>query len=180
MTNVAFRALAESDLGRLATWIGREHVQRWWPDPFTVEAVRADYLPGICGEEPTDVFVIVADGADIGIIQRYRVVDYPDWQAAMAPSELDVERASSIDYLIGEAAQIGRGIGSAAIEAFSALLFRDDPEITSIVVTPQLANRASCRALEKAGYRLVWTGMLDSEDPADVGTAAMYVLERPA
>jgi aminoglycoside 6'-N-acetyltransferase len=178
MTEVAFRALAETDLEQLATWIGREHVQRWWPDPFTLEAVHADYLPGIRGEEPTDVFVIVADGADIGIIQRYRVVDYPDWEAAMRPSALDFEHASSIDYLIGEAGQVGRGIGSAAIGSFSAMLFRDDPEITSIAVTPQLANRASCRALEKAGYRLVWTGMLDSDDPADVDTAAMYVLER--
>jgi hypothetical protein len=33
--------------------------------------------------------------------------------------------------------------------------------------------------LEKSGYRLVWTGMLDSDDPSDSGTAAMYVLDRP-
>jgi aminoglycoside 6'-N-acetyltransferase len=176
---VAFRPLADTDLARLAGWIGREHVQRWWPDPFTIEAVEADYLPAIRGEEPTEVFVIVWDGRDIGIIQRYRVADYPEWDAAMAPSERAFDRSAAIDYLIGEAHLVGRGIGTRAIEAFSAAVFRDDPATTSIVVTPQLANRASCRALEKAGYRLVWTGMLDSDDPADAGTAAMYVLDRP-
>jgi RimJ/RimL family protein N-acetyltransferase len=52
--------------------------------------------------------------------------------------------------------------------------------VTSIVVTPQEANRASCRVLEKSGYRLVWTGMLDSDHPSDAGTAAMYLLDRPS
>lgn len=44
-----------------------------------------------------------------------------------------------------------------------------------IVVTPQQANRASCRVLEKAGYKLKWAGLLDADDPADAATAVLYV-----
>ena len=79
----------------------------------------------------------------------------------------------------GRADLIGRGIGSAVISAFSEALFEAFPDVTDIVVTPQAANAASCRILEKAGYERRWTGLLDSDDPGDAGPAAMYVLARP-
>jgi RimJ/RimL family protein N-acetyltransferase len=65
-----------------------------------------------------------------------------------------------------------------AVGRFSLLVFDAYPEVEQIVVTPQAANRASWGVLEKVGYRRVWTGMLDSDDPADAGPAAMYVLDR--
>lgn len=46
------------------------------------------------------------------------------------------------------------------------------------MAAPQTANRASCRVLEKAGYELEWTGLLQSDDPSDAGPAALYVRQR--
>ena len=57
-------------------------------------------------------------------------------------------------------------------------VFNGYPDVETIVVTPNRRNHASCRALEKAGYSLVWIGHLDSDDPADAGDVAIYVNQR--
>lgn len=178
MTIVTFRPLAEADLPQVARWLGSAHVQEWWRDSSDLATVRQKYLPRIHGNEPTEVFVIVNDETDIGIIQRYRLGNYPEWQSTVAASGLTFSNPAGIDYLIGEAEHIGRGTGSRAIGRFTETLFADYPDVDMIVVTPQQANRASCRVLEKAGYKLEWAGLLDSDDPADVDTAALYVRHR--
>jgi aminoglycoside 6'-N-acetyltransferase len=177
---VTFRPLAEADLPQLARWLGTAHVQRWWRDEHDLETIRQKYLPRIHARDPTEVFVIVDDAQDVGIIQRYRLAAHPEWRSTVAGSGLAFANAAGIDYLIGVAERVGRGTGSRAIERFTEMLFVDYPEIDQIVVTPQEANRASCRVLEKAGYELKWTGLLDSGDPADAGKAALYVRHRGA
>lgn len=177
---LTFRVLTELDLPLLGSWLGQDHVQKWWREPSEPEQVRERYLPSIVGEDPTEIYVIVCDGNDVGLIQRYRVRDYPEWPRMIIRSGLTFPDAVGIDYFIGKRELLGRGIGAAVIRTFAALVFAHLSDVDSIVVTPQAENRASCRVLEKAGFELVWTGMLDSDDPADAGVAAMYVLRRNA
>src|SRR5262245_8576335 len=73
------RPLAADDLPLLHGWLGREHVRRWWGDRGTLDETVAEYLPAIDGDDPTDLFAIVADGHDVGLVQTYLVADYPDW-----------------------------------------------------------------------------------------------------
>ena len=42
---------------------------------------------------------------------------------------------------------------TAAIQALTGRVFADHQDVDSVAVTPQAANAASCRALEKAGLR---------------------------
>lgn len=175
---IEFRPLGETDLPGLAGWLNEDHVREWWRDGSDLEQLRTKYLPRIHREEPTEVFVITDDQDDIGIIQRYRLADYPDWDGTVAGTGLAFADAAGIDYLIGDVSRTGGGLGTRAIEKFTAQLLSDWPDIGQVVVTPQQANRASCRALEKAGYTLRWTGRLDSDDPADAGTTALYVRNR--
>ena len=35
-------------------------------------------------------------------------------------------------------------------------------------------NTASARVLEKAGFTLLWAGLVDSDDPEDVGPSRVY------
>ena len=179
MSNVLFRPMLEEDLPLLADWLREEHLQRWWKDPTAPDNVEAHYVPRIRGDDPTEMFVIVWKGRDVGMIQRYRIDDEPEWQQSLAPSGLTFGIAAGIDYAIGVPELVGKGIGTAVIDAFSAGVFDRYPDVDSIVVTPQAANRASCRVLEKAGYELAWTGILDSDDPSDAGPAALYILHRP-
>lgn len=148
---MTFRPLAEADLPQLARWLGAAHVHQWWRDRSDLATVRQRYLPRIYENEPTEVFVIVNNDEDIGIIQRYRLGTHPEWLSTVAVSGLTYSNPAGIDYLIGVAEQVGRGTGSQAIGCFTEMLFADYPDIDMIVVTPQLADRASCRVLEKAG-----------------------------
>jgi aminoglycoside 6'-N-acetyltransferase len=173
-----FRPMREEDLPLVASWLAEEHVQRWWRNPSAPSLVEQKYLPRIRGVEPTEMFVILDADEPIGLIQRSLVRDHPDRVRSLAPSGQVFEEVAGIDYAIGRADLIGRGIGSAVVAAFSEALFEAFPDVTDIVVTPQAANAASCRVLEKAGYERRWTGMLDSDDPGDEGPAALYVLAR--
>ncbi|MEX2293477.1 MAG: GNAT family N-acetyltransferase [Acidimicrobiales bacterium] len=175
---LSFRPLAEEDLAQLARWLAEPHVREWWHDPSDLDAVRDKYLPCIRAEEPTEVFVIVLEGGDLGIMERYRLSTHPDWAHTIAATGHSYANAAGIDYFIGVRDAIGRGTGTQAVEDFTRLLFADYPDIEQVVVTPQLGNRASCRALEKSGYELMWTGRLESDDPSDAGTAALYVQRR--
>jgi aminoglycoside 6'-N-acetyltransferase len=125
-------------------------------------------------QRPDPGVVIELAGQPVGIIQCYLRADYADWDRAVG-----VPAAAGIDYLIGEAAHCGRGVGSAAIACLVPRVFGLCPEIDAIVAVPQAANYASRRALEKAGFSLVGERTLDSDDPSDAGPSAVYALNRP-
>ena len=115
------------------------------------------------GDEPTEVFVIVHNAEDVGIVQRYRLGAYPASESTDARSGPTFSKAAGISYLIGIAEQIGRGTGSRAIERFTEMLFDDDLDGDEIVVTPQEVSRGSCQVLEKAGDEPKRVGPLDSD-----------------
>jgi aminoglycoside 6'-N-acetyltransferase len=85
-----------------------------------------------------------------------------------------VETAIGIDYLIGEAALTGRGLGTAAIITFTRLALGRYPTANLMAVAVAQGNIASWRALEKAGYHRCWQGELVSDDPSDEGPMYLY------
>jgi aminoglycoside 6'-N-acetyltransferase len=175
-----FRRLARSDFGDLATWLAEPEVRRWWRDDPGPEGLEAMYGPSIDGGDPTEVFVIEVDGEPSGIVQRYRIADYADWDATIlhAVPVLAGTPTAGIDYLLGRPQVRHRGIGTKVIEVFTATLFEDLRDVAAVVVTVQQANRPSWRALERAGYRRVWAGELASEDPSDDGPEYILVRHR--
>ena len=64
--SVALRPMSRDDFPALATWLRAPHVEVWWPwvhgDTGASEAVEAEYGPCIDGDDPTELFVIEADG----------------------------------------------------------------------------------------------------------------------
>jgi aminoglycoside 6'-N-acetyltransferase len=173
--SIVFRAVTPSDLPDLSRWLAEPHVERWWREPSELSAVAAKYLPCIDGRDPTEIFVIEVDGTPAGFIQRYLVADNPDWAGVLrGTGTAGWEAAFGIDYLIGDPALIGRGIGSAAIREFTAASFARYPETSSAVADVQQANVASWRALERAGFTRFWAGELVSDDPSDAGPSYLY------
>lgn len=172
--------MVEGDLPIVAAWLREAHVQAWWRDPSAPDHVEQKYLPRIRGEEPTEMFIIIWHAQPVGLIQRYLLRDHPEWRRTLMATGQPFSEAAGIDYAIGEPDLVGRGVGTHVIAEFSREVFLAYPDVDQIVVTPQAANRPSCRVLEKAGYDLIWTGMLDSTDPGDSGPAALYVLQRQA
>jgi RimJ/RimL family protein N-acetyltransferase/aminoglycoside phosphotransferase (APT) family kinase protein len=171
MSTISFRPLESGDFARLARWQSSPHVARWWRDPADLASIAAEYGPVVDGCDPTEVFVIHHRGQPMGIIQRYRVNDYPAWGKA-----LDLEGAIGIDYYLGDERVTGRGLGSQVIGAFARDTLSTHRDVGVIVAAPQQENVASWRALEKAGFERLWSGQLDSDDPSDAGPAYVYVL----
>ncbi|MFF1485267.1 GNAT family N-acetyltransferase [Streptomyces sp. NPDC058319] len=129
---VEFTALGHADLPLLHRWLSAPHVRTWWRDTLSLEEVQRKYGPRIDGTGPIHCFVIEVEGDPIGMIQGYRHADLPDGDRV---GDIGVPAAAGIDYLIGDAARCGRGIGSRVIPAFSALLFRLHPDVSAIVAT---------------------------------------------
>ncbi len=174
-SSITVRSLTRDDFSLLHRWLNTPHVQTWWRgEPATPETIERKYGPRVDGLDTTRVFIIQVAGHPVGIIQCYRHADRPGWDRVVG-----IHAAAGIDYLIGEADQLGRGVGSTAIAFFAQHVFALYPEVDTVVAAPQADNHASCRALEKAGFALHSERRLDSDDPSDSGPSAVYTLGRP-
>jgi len=119
MEEIAFRRVTRDDFLLIGRWLAEPHVARWWNHEFTPEAVERDFGASVDGAEPSEDHLVLLDGFPIGLVQYSRYEDYPEYLAELAPY-LDVPAtAVSIDYLIGDPRQIGRGLGSRLIAAFA-------------------------------------------------------------
>jgi RimJ/RimL family protein N-acetyltransferase len=167
---VDFRPLRESDLPLVHDWLGREHVSRWWGGRGALEDTVAHYRPSLDGRDPTDLYAIVLDGRDVGMIQAYLVEDDPDF-AELAGVEPGV---AGIDVFLGEAELLGRGIGTRVIDAFVRDVVLARPGTHACVADPDLENVASLRAFEKAGFRRAG----EFVDPGDGKLHALVRRER--
>ena len=123
--------------------------------------VEADFGPAMDGTDPTEVFVIEEDGRGIGIIQRYRFDDDPEWDRVMAVGARP-RPAMGLDYLIGVEERTGKGLGAPIIAEFVDDRLDRFPDIRAVVVDVDQANRRSWRILEKAGFRRDWSGTIES------------------
>ncbi len=172
-----FRPLERDDFWLLSEWLARPHVERWWREGYDPAAVERRYGPSVDGLDATEVFIVEHDGAPVGMVQRYRLDEEPEWRRVLEVAGTPGD-AACIDYLIGEAELTGRGLGTELIARFSEDTLRRYPDVPAIVVSVQQDNRRSWRALEKAGFSRCWGGTLDSDDPSDEGPAYVYVLSR--
>jgi aminoglycoside 6'-N-acetyltransferase len=173
-----FLPLRREDFPLLSEWFAREHVSRFWGEPSDLSSIEAQYGPSVDCRDPTELFIVHLGGEPIGMIQRYRIDDNPEWKRSLAAAGIP-EASAGIDYLIGEEQLTGRGIGPEMISSFVHDTWARYPEVQAIAVALQQRNRRSWRALEKAGFRRTWAGTLESDDPSDEGPSYVYVLPRP-
>ena len=173
--DVTFRRLVDGDLPMLHRWLNEPGVVRWWEgDDVSWDAVQRDY--GSASTDPTDHWIAALDGRDVGWIQCYAIADYPDEDEVKQWRALGVDAtAAGIDYLIGEPQQRRQGLGTAMIRAFVAdVVFGRHPAWTQVCASPQAANVASWRALQKAGF----THLGDFHDP-QLGACRLMSASRP-
>lgn len=176
---ITFRHLGPSDLAMLRGWLAEPHVRRWWNHETSEAAVARDFGPVMRGAEPAEDLVVRVGGTPVGLLQRCRWHDYPDEVAELAPLLELPPGAVTIDYLIGRPEHTGRGLGPRIIAAAAEAVWARYPDAPAIVVPVVAANRASWRALEKAGFRRVASGPLRPDNPVDLPLAHVHRLDRP-
>ena len=173
-----FRPIERSDFAMLSRWLQQPHVARWWADDSSLEGIEADYGPNVDGAEPSEVFIVECEGRAIGLAQRYFVHSYPQYVQELERLLPVPAGTCSIDYLVGEAADTRRGLGTELIREFSAKLFRDWQEASCILVPVHAENVASHRVLERNGYVRITHGELTPDNPADSSEHYVYLSSR--
>ncbi|MEU0150214.1 GNAT family N-acetyltransferase [Streptomyces sp. NPDC006288] len=177
---ITWRRLAEHDFPLLISWLEQPHVARWWNHETSIEAVSRDFGPAVRGEEPSDELLAHLDGSPFGLVQRCRLSDYPDYMAELATLVEVPPGAMTLDYLVGEPRMTGRGLGTRMIRSAVQAIWNDRPGAPCVLVPVSTANRASWRALEKAGLRRVAGGDLEPDNPVDDRAHHLYRIDRPA
>jgi aminoglycoside 6'-N-acetyltransferase len=176
---ITFRRLTRDDFPLLGRWLAEPHVARWWnhePDPAALERDFGDAIDGV---EPSEDLVVLLDDEPVGLVQYSRFADYPGEEEEMAAVYPVPPGATTIDYLIGDPAATGRGLGRRIIGALVARVWAGHPDVTCIVVPVASANEASWRALLGAGFRRVGRGRLTPDNPADDGWHEVLRIDRP-
>jgi RimJ/RimL family protein N-acetyltransferase len=166
-----FRPMVADDLPLLHEWIQRPHVRRWWREQRTLEQVVEHYLPAIEGRDPTDHYLVLLDDRPVGMLQTYLVVDYPEYAKLVG---VDDSATAGVDILISEEELTGQGLGTEVLRRFVNDVVFARPETTWCVADPDVENRASIRAFEKAGFYVERTFV----DPEDGQTHALVRLDR--
>jgi aminoglycoside 6'-N-acetyltransferase len=180
MTDVAaisFEPLSRSHLPVLQRWLAEPHVARWWNHDPSAAAVERDF--GFSFDQGDDMVVLV-DGTPVGLIQLSLFSDHPDYAAELDPIYPVGAGTATIDYFIGDAGRVGRGLGSAMITAFVDRLWSERTDITELVVPVNDANEGSWRALLNAGFRRVAEGEMEPDNPVDGRGHIVLRRDRPA
>jgi aminoglycoside 6'-N-acetyltransferase len=175
----SFRRVVPGDFPLLARWLSHPHVARWWNHEWSADAVERDFGPSARGEEPNEDWLASLAGRPVGLLQRCWWTDYPEYLAEMAPVYAVPPGAVSLDYLIGEPGDVGHGLGTSMIAAFTARTWAELPGSSCVVVPVVAANPASWRALEKAGFVPVAEGDLEPDNPIDDPRHRVLRLDRP-
>lgn len=176
---IAFRRVERSDFPLLTRWLAEPHVARWWNHEWSPEAIERGFGQSVDGLEPGEDWLALLDDTPLGMIQYCRFADYPEYLEELSAVMEVPEGAESIDYMIGDPALTGRGLGPAMIRAFVARIWDADPTATCVVVPVAAANRGSWRALELAGFARVARGPLEPDNPVDDPLHEVLQLDRP-
>ncbi|WP_310964600.1 GNAT family N-acetyltransferase [Nocardioides terrisoli] len=160
----AVRPMTEGDLPSLVRWVNAAHVARWWDDDRSPDEVAAHYGPALSGQDPTRLWIWEVNGRSVGFAQDYRIADYPDYGLVCGRPD-----AIGFDYLIGEPAYAGRGLGTSLLW----VLLRDIvtpaySDAGELFAAPDHRNHRSLRVLRKVGATEgVWFD--EPHDPARPG-----------
>jgi aminoglycoside 6'-N-acetyltransferase len=176
---ITFRRLTEADFPVLRGWLAQPHVARWWNHDSSPEGVARDFGPVARGEEPSEDLLALLDDRPLGLVQRSRLADYPEYLAEFAAIVDVPDGAVTVDYLIGDPARIGQGLGTAMIHAAVARTWADHPAAPCVLVAVVAANVGSWRALEKAGFTRVGEGPMEPDNPVDDDLHHVYRMDRP-
>jgi len=177
---MTWRHVTPDDFPLLARWLAEPRVARWWNHETSAEAVERDFGPTVRREEPNEDLLAVLDGEPLGLVQRSFLHDYAEYLNELTPLTAVPPRAMTIDYLIGDAANLGCGLGTRMIGSALERLWVDHQDAECVIVAVHADNIGSWRALEKAGLARVASGELDPDNPIDDRRHHVYRVDRPA
>lgn len=167
---LAIRPFTAGDLPQFEQWVNQPHVSRWWEET-TPEQIEEHYGPALRGEDATRLWVFEVNGRSLGFAQDYRIADHPEYALLCGRPD-----AIGFDYLIGDAAFVGRGLGTSLLWVFLRDIVWPAYDAGEFFAAPDHRNVASRRVLAKLGFT---EGLWFDEPQADgrVDTVVGYSLD---
>lgn len=150
---IAFSPVTLADLPMLGEWMARPHWRDWWGDPEVELGYVRDMVEG--RDKTCRPFVFVVAGEPAGYIQVWQVGPHqiPEW-ADDNPWLMELPAdAVGVDLSLADGARLSRGVGSAVLRRFVAMLQAEGRQ--TIVIDPDPTNARAVAAYAKAGFRPV-------------------------
>ena len=151
--DIVFRPVTPADLPMLDEWMTRPHWREWWGDPETELAHVRDMVEG--RDATCRPFIFSLGGVPAGYVQAWEIglhqsadwiADHP-WLAELPPV------AVGVDLSLADGSRLSRGIGSAVLRGFVAMLQAEGRH--TVIIDPDPANARAVAAYAKAGFRPV-------------------------
>ncbi|OQA13913.1 MAG: Aminoglycoside N(6')-acetyltransferase type 1 [Firmicutes bacterium ADurb.Bin356] len=146
------RLLCDNDISLVEAWLNKEHVKRWYEIPH-LNITIDDWMSEIKqrgGEYRWLTHLIaVLQGRPIGLCQYYKCVDSDEDFGTLL-----LTGSYGIDYLIGEEAYLGKGLGKEMIALLVDKIF-SFPDARRVTANIDKNNKASEKALLSCGFLLL-------------------------
>ena len=147
------RLLNDNDISLVENWLNREHVKRWYEIPHLGVSI-SDWIYEL--KERNGEFhwlthlIVLSQGCPIGLCQYYKCEDSNDEDFGTMP----ISGSSGIDYLIGEEAYLGKGLGREMVTLLVRKVF-SFPDARRITADIDKENKASEKTLLSCGFALL-------------------------
>lgn len=144
MSQVSLRPFRDEDIALFETWLYTPHVAAWYHEPW-------DWLNEVKSRQNEFSFLhhLIAelDGKPIGFCQYYEYCESGEtWHG-----DTELDGTYSIDYLIGDAEQLGKGHGREIVRLLVQEI-KSCRNAQRIIVQPEPENKASCNTLLSCGF----------------------------
>lgn len=147
------RPLNDDDISLVEDWLNRRHVKRWYEIPHMGVSI-SDWIYEL--KERNREFqwlthlIVLFQERPIGLCQYYKCEDSNDEDFGTMP----VSGSYGIDYLIGEEAYLGKGLGTDMVTLLVRKVF-SLPDARRITADIDNENRASEKTLLSCGFTLL-------------------------
>ncbi len=137
-----------ADLGLLARWMNDPEVAAFWELAGPPERTEGHLRAQLDGDGRSVPCLGLLDGEPMSYWEVYRADLDP--LAAHYPAR---PHDTGVHLLLGPAASRGRGLGAVLLAALAERILRRRPHCERVVAEPDVRNRRSVRAFERAGFR---------------------------
>lgn len=153
INKISFKPLKETDLKLIHRWRLSGHVSKWFKGKLSLEGIKKKYLPRIFGEVPTSCFLILFDKQPIGLIQTFRISDYPKYEKIL---QVD-KNTATFDIFIGESDYLHKGFGTYIFSKFMKKIVFPKFNVDYCIVAPDPKNVIAIKAYQKTGFSYLKT-----------------------